>query len=59
MDRVTRVQILDESVFILNNANTLGKSTNRIVLLRAMSKIGQAGLLSLGEATGLSKGKLN
>ena len=38
MDRATRVQILDETVCIPHNANTLLKGMNPMLLLLAMSK---------------------
>ena len=38
MDTVTRVQILDEAVYILNSANTLGKGRNPTILPPAMGK---------------------
>ena len=38
MDTVTRVQIRDESVYILHSANTLGKDMNTIILPSAIDK---------------------
>ena len=39
MDTATRVQILDETDYILNSTNTLGKGINPIILLPAMGKL--------------------
>ena len=38
MDRVIRVQILDETDCILHRTNTLGKGMNKIILPPAMGK---------------------
>ena len=38
MDTVTRVQILDKAVCILNNVNTLGKGINSTILLPVMGR---------------------
>ena len=38
MDTVTRVQIQEEAVYILQNANILGKSWNVIILPPAIGK---------------------
>ena len=39
MDMATRVQILDETVYISLNANTLGKSLKQIILFPAINKL--------------------
>ena len=58
MDMATQVQILDEADCISQSTNTLGKGMNPIILPPAMGKIvGQAGFVSLGEATSLGEGK--
>ena len=58
MDTATRVQTLNEAIFISHSANTVGKDINRTILPAAMSKIeGQTELFSLDMATGLEKGK--
>ncbi len=58
MDKVTRLQILDETDFISHSTNTFGKSMNPIILPPAMGKIiGQTRLFSLGEATSLGEFK--
>ena len=36
---VTRVQILDEAVFILQSVNTLGKGMNPTILPQAMDEL--------------------
>ena len=56
MDMATQVQILDKTVCISNNANTLAKDMNPIILLQAI--VGQIGLFNLGMATGLGERKL-
>ena len=38
MDTGTRVQILDETVYISDSANALGKGINPIILPLALSK---------------------
>ena len=39
MDKVTQVQILDKSVYILFSANTIGKGMNPIILPPGMGKL--------------------
>ena len=59
MDTATRVQILNEAVCISHSGDTFGKGMNPTILLPAMGNIvRQTGLISLGIATGLGKGKL-
>ena len=56
---VTRIQILDEAVYISHGITCLGKGMHPIILSLAMGKIvEQTGLFSLGMPTDLGKGKL-
>ena len=58
MDRIIRVQFLDETVCISHCSNTAGKGMNLTILLLALGEIGgQAGLFNLGLATNLREGK--
>ena len=59
MNTVTKVQILDKTVYMSYRANTLGKGMNSVILLLAMGKIvGLTELFNFGMATSLGEGKL-
>ena len=58
MDTVIRVQIRDETTWILHNANTLGKGLNPTILSPAMNKMAtETVLFSFGIATSLGERK--
>ena len=59
MNMVTRVQILDEAVYILNvyflnSTNTFGKDMNSTIL-SPEERVGLIGLFNLGMANGLKE----
>ena len=59
IDTVTRVQALDEPVWILYSANTFGKGMNLTIFPPAMGKIvGQTRIFNLDMATYQGGGKL-
>ena len=58
MDTETRVQILDEAVYILHGANTLGKDMNLTNPFQLWANSRADWVFNLSGATGLGKGKL-
>ena len=59
MEPVTRVQILDEVVYVLLRTNTFRKGMNPLFLPASYGKIEQARFFWLGLATRIGEGKLN
>ena len=55
MDMVTKVQFLDEAVWISHSTNTFRKGGNPTIL---SPTVGQTGLFNFGMAASLREGKL-